>query len=67
MALVDPEQAELQPPPRRCRVAHAWITDELYGQLELEAQRQRCHPDELVARLLECTLDGGLVDLVLAQ
>jgi len=65
MAMVDLEP-QFVVTPRRCRVAHAWITNEMYAQLEAEAGRQRCHPDELVAQIVESVLDGGFVDLVLA-
>lgn len=44
------EGKQLSPP--RCRVAHAWISDAVYEQLERAGQRDRKHPDQLVAELV---------------
>lgn len=52
-------------PPRRCRVAHAWLTDPMYADLEAEANRRRLHPDELLARIAESVLENGWIDAVL--
>lgn len=41
------------PTPPRCRVAHAWLTAELYALLEREAHRRGTSPDVMCAQLTE--------------
>lgn len=53
--------------PRATHVAHAWLTADVYGMLELEATRRRLHPDQLAARILTILLSayevGSIVDI----
>lgn len=51
--------------PRRTHVAHAWLTEVTYAELQAEADRRRLHPDALVAKILEKLLFAGLVDELL--
>lgn len=51
--------------PERCRVAHAWLNDELYELLELEAARRGTHPDRLAAYIVGITVRDGLVEAIL--
>lgn len=61
------EQAKPAPvlTPRRCRVAHAWLTEAMHADLAAEANRRRLHPDELLARIIESVLENGWIDAVL--
>jgi hypothetical protein len=62
-----PQQAETPKlSPRRCNVAHAWLTSPVYQQLLLEAQRRgEEHPDRLAAAIVTAVLVNGYTDGVL--
>lgn len=50
MPLAEGKAVELTP--RRCRVSHAWLTEETYQLLEAEASRRRMNIDALTALIL---------------
>jgi hypothetical protein len=49
------EGKNLSPP--RCRVVHAWVTEERYAAIERAANEVRKHPDQIVAELLDQAFD----------
>jgi hypothetical protein len=51
--------------PVRTRVAHAWISAEVYARLEREAALRHCHPDQLAAAIVDSVLTLGYLDAVL--
>jgi hypothetical protein len=70
-ALTTTTTAASEPTPRRCCVAHAWVSDETYAALERAANARRMHPDMLAAELLLAVLlrdhdDAGLIDALLS-
>lgn len=48
-----------EPTPKRCHVAHAWLTAAQYERLAREAERRRMHPDALLSALIGDVLDHG--------
>lgn len=51
--------------PRRCRVAHAWLSDEIYARLCAEAEARREHPDQLAASIVQVIIGQRLVAALL--
>lgn len=51
--------------PRRCRVAHAWLSTPMHQLLEIEAEHRHIHTDELLAQIAERVLGGGLTAALL--
>jgi predicted metallo-beta-lactamase superfamily hydrolase len=56
-----------QYPPRATSVAHAWLREPIYRELESEALRQRLHPDALTAQIVTAAIVLGLVDELLTK
>lgn len=54
------EQASPAARARRCRVVHAWLSEETYAELEREASRRGMHIDRLVATYLQTIARDGL-------
>jgi hypothetical protein len=44
----------------RCCVAHAWLTRNVFRQLEREAKSRGMHPDALVAAIVAGALTGDM-------
>lgn len=55
------------PSPRATAVAHAWLREILYQELELQAARRREHVDALAAKLLTAAIVLGQVDRLIAD
>lgn len=66
--LVDDNAAAPAPvlTPRRCAVAHAWLSAEQYAELEIEAARVGMHPDEATAFVLSSLIANKVLSKVLA-
>lgn len=48
--------ADVQRSPARCRVAHAWMTEDDYLEIEILAAERGEHPDRLAAQILHGVL-----------
>jgi hypothetical protein len=48
-------------------VAHAWVSADIYSELEYQARLKRLHPDQLTARILTAVLVLGRGDELLEQ
>lgn len=55
----------------RCRVVHAWVTDDVLARLQAAADRRRIHPDQLVASLVETVIgqpnSDAVIEAILAR
>ncbi len=56
-----------QYPPRATSVAHAWLREPIFRELESEAVRHRLHPDALTAQIITAAIVLGFVDELLAK
>lgn len=52
-------------PPRATAVAHAWLREPLYRELEAEAARRREHVDTMAAKIITAAILLGLVDTLI--
>jgi hypothetical protein len=57
--------ADREASPRATAVAHAWIREALYRELESEAIRRRDHVDALTAKIITAAIILGMVDTLL--
>ena len=53
--------------PRATEVAHAWLREPLYRELQSEAARHRLHVDDLAGRVLTAAIILGQVDQLLVD
>lgn len=59
--------APFQPTPRAVHVAHAWLKEGVFVELNAEAIRRGVHVDRLTADIVEAVLMFGLADQVLGR
>jgi hypothetical protein len=65
--IADAGGAPIKSSPRATCVAHAWLREILYRELEAEAVRRREHVDQLAGKILTAAIVLGLVDTLLAD
>lgn len=65
--IADAGGAPVKTSPRATCVAHAWLREPLYRELEAEAMRRHDHVDALAGKILTAAIILGLVDTLLVD